>query len=271
MLSKFLFHRAGKTWRVPARILSVWLLVALLVGGQGATPAHAIPPVRYVSAAGTSLQGCTTWGDACSLQHALDLSSSGDQIWVRHGNYLPTVRANPANTDPRTVTFTLKDGVSLYGGFLGTETILSDRDPAFYTTILSGNIASGQLVTAIGTKGAVPITDVVTLAAGTNITLIQVGNQITVAATARLSSIEVFTTSTTYTVPAGVTAIMVECVAGGGAGGGATGGGTNAGAGAGGGAGSYARKFIVGPAASYAIGIGAGGTPGATGNNPGGA
>jgi uncharacterized protein (TIGR03437 family) len=74
---------------------------------------------------------------------------------------------------------------------------------------------------------------------------------------------------TTYTTPANITAILVECVGGGGGGGGAAGAILNAGAGGSGGSGSYARKYIASPAASYSVSIGTGGSGGAAGDNAG--
>jgi hypothetical protein len=78
------------------------------------------------------------------------------------------------------------------------------------------------------------------------------------------------TANSTYTVPSGVTSIMAEIIGSGGAGGSSAGAANNAGAGGGGGAGGYARKVIVGPAATYKYTIGTGGTAGAAGNNAGG-
>jgi hypothetical protein len=83
-----------------------------------------------------------------------------------------------------------------------------------------------------------------------------------------------FTASGTYTPDAKMLYCVIECLGGGGAGGGAalSGAGIQNGGGGGGG-GGYSRtvstKAIVG--ASLTVTIGAGGTPGAVGNNPGGA
>ena len=94
--------------------------------------------VLYVKQSATGTNEGTSWTNACtSLQSALAVASSGDQIWVAEGTYLPT-----ANTD-RTVSFALKDGVAIYGGFTGTpgtEGDLTQRDPAAYITTLSGDI-----------------------------------------------------------------------------------------------------------------------------------
>ena len=87
----------------------------------------------------------------------------------------------------------------------------------------------------------------------------------------RLNSFTVIATTgpSTYSLPANITAILIECVGGGGGGGGTAGGLLSAGAGGSGGAGSYARKYISSPAASYAIAVGSGGAGGAAGNNSG--
>ena len=74
-----------------------------------------------------------------------------------------------------------------------------------------------------------------------------------------------------FTTSANTTKIKVTLYGGGGAGGGAAGGTAASGAGAGGGAGAKAIKvFTVTPSTDYAYEVGAGGTPGAAGNNPGG-
>jgi hypothetical protein len=51
-----------------------------------------------------------------ALAHAV----SGDQIWVAMGTYTPTTGTN------QSVSFLLKNGVAIYGGFAGGETALSN-------------------------------------------------------------------------------------------------------------------------------------------------
>lgn len=90
--------------------------------------------------------------------------------------------------------------------------------------------------------------------------------------TGGLKSFQILTSGTaaTYTTPAGINSILVDCYGGGAAGGGISvgvGGGAAAG---GGGSGSWARKYIPSPAATYTYTVGAAGSPGTAGNNPGG-
>ena len=97
-------------------------LTAALAAAALALPANAA--VKYVAADGTG--DGSSWASATSdLQGAIDAASSGDQIWVKAGTYHPTklIKSNKATSK----AFILKDGVSLYGGFAGTETSLEER------------------------------------------------------------------------------------------------------------------------------------------------
>ena len=77
----------------------------------------------------------STWANAFSdLQGGLAAASSGDEIWVATGTYHPTSTIN------RTVSFVMKDGVGIYGGFSGTETSLGQRDWVANVCTLSGDI-----------------------------------------------------------------------------------------------------------------------------------
>ncbi|MCF6318914.1 MAG: hypothetical protein L3J83_06510 [Proteobacteria bacterium] len=74
-----------------------------------------------------------------NLQDALAVAISGEEIWVAQGVYYPDVGGSQMDND-RLATFTLIDGVSIYGGFNGTETDRNQRDPETNTTVLSGDI-----------------------------------------------------------------------------------------------------------------------------------
>ncbi len=103
------------------------------------TPTLTVTPwraagIRYVRPVASGAGSCNSWADACTLQTALTGSVNGDEIWAAAGIYTPTT-----GTD-RNATFQLVSGVSVYGGFAGTETVRSQRNPTTNVTILSGDI-----------------------------------------------------------------------------------------------------------------------------------
>ncbi len=61
-----------------------------------------------------------------------------NEIWLKGGTYTPTQRSDPA--DPRSASFVIPDGVSVTGGFDGTESSSRHRAPATPPTVLSGDI-----------------------------------------------------------------------------------------------------------------------------------
>ncbi len=122
--------------------LPLFLLFGLLV-----LPALSEGAVRYVKPGGTG-DGTGSW-DAASedLAAVLEGAVSGDEIWVAAGTYRP-------HATSRDVSFTLEDGVALYGGFAGTEAERSQRDPAANVTILTGDLESNdQFDVATGYSG----------------------------------------------------------------------------------------------------------------------
>lgn len=92
--------------------------------------------VIYVNGLASGANNGTSWEDAYTdLQSALSTALSGQEIWVAGGTtYKPT-----ADTD-RTKSFMMRDGVSLYGGFTGSETNRDQRNWVINETILSGDI-----------------------------------------------------------------------------------------------------------------------------------
>jgi len=88
--------------------------------------------VVYVDITASGANNGTSWTDAYTdLELALsNTCAPGTQIWVATGTYLPSTQAG----------FTLPDGVELYGGFNGTETLLTQRDWNTNLTVLSGDI-----------------------------------------------------------------------------------------------------------------------------------
>lgn len=84
----------------------------------------------------------------------------------------------------------------------------------------------------------------------------------------RLKSFQTFTTgSGTYTRPAGISSILVECQGGGAGGGGITAAATTIAVASGGGGGGYCRKWYSAAASSYSYAVGAGGAGGVGATN----
>ncbi|OQP60707.1 hypothetical protein A3860_32425 [Niastella vici] len=95
--------------------------------------------IRYVNANNPTPGAGTSWATAYNDLNAAIAASAfpghyGDEIWVAQGTYKPTTTTN------RSATFLCTFGYSLYGGFNGTETARTQRDPKTYITILSGDI-----------------------------------------------------------------------------------------------------------------------------------
>ncbi|HRD80486.1 MAG TPA: hypothetical protein PLL53_06990, partial [Saprospiraceae bacterium] len=93
--------------------------------------------IWYVNAAAAPGGNGASWECAFQdLQLAIAAASSGHQIWVAEGTYKPTSGTN------RNISFSMKDGVGIYGGFNGTETLLSQRNWTANVTTLSGEIGT---------------------------------------------------------------------------------------------------------------------------------
>jgi len=106
--------------------MRLFVLVAL-VFTLGIAPIHA-QSILYVDANAPDGGNGTSWDTAYTdLQDALAEARTNagtvDEIWVADGTYYPV----EAGSDPL-ISFEMIDGVSLYGGFVGTETALTERD-----------------------------------------------------------------------------------------------------------------------------------------------
>lgn len=62
------------------------------------------------------------------------------EIWVAAGTYRPD-QGNGITLGDRAATFQMLNGVSIYGGFVGGEILVSQRDPTMNVTILSGDLS----------------------------------------------------------------------------------------------------------------------------------
>ena len=117
---------------ISARIV---LALTLIAGAFHIIPSQASGLILYVKANASGANNGSSWTDAYTdLQFALSVASNGDEIWVAAGTYKPTT-----GTD-RTVSFVLKSGVAIYGGFAGIETLRDQRNSQTNVAILSGDI-----------------------------------------------------------------------------------------------------------------------------------
>ncbi|GAB4041679.1 choice-of-anchor Q domain-containing protein [Spirosoma gilvum] len=121
---------------------SYYLIILLIYILSIARVALAQPiNIRYVSGTGTNTvpSSATSWATSTSdLQGAINsLTATGGQVWVAAGLYKP---GGDANTD-RAVSFSMTSGIDLYGGFMGNEITLTERQLTIpSSTTLSGDI-----------------------------------------------------------------------------------------------------------------------------------
>jgi Ca2+-binding RTX toxin-like protein len=116
-------HLGNIKYKLTANLaISRCIMAIIYVDDSSAVPNYGFP-----SPSGTS------WATAIpDLQTAIFFAQPGDEIWVAKGTY----KTRPYRTD----SFQLKNGVAIYGGFAGTETVRSQRNWAVNSTILSGDI-----------------------------------------------------------------------------------------------------------------------------------
>jgi|TARA_B110000977_G_C11043245_1_gene479585 parallel beta-helix repeat protein len=121
-------------------ILSLILFLIISLNSQS--------QIIYVKQDATGLNDGTNWENAYTdLSTAINSSQSG-QIWVTEGLYFPSTDLDgEIPTDPKLKTFKLKLNIAIYGGFVGVETDLDQRNWINHPTILSGNIGDPNLYT----------------------------------------------------------------------------------------------------------------------------
>jgi hypothetical protein len=121
--------------------------------------------IVYVTVTGAGDGDGSSWANAYPgladpLVFAKEMSCI-KQIWVAAGTYYPQYPANGLSTDNRDKAFVMVAGVKIYGGFLGTETNLSERDTIIGVhgtvqmvnkTILSGDLSDDDIENNTSTK-----------------------------------------------------------------------------------------------------------------------
>ncbi len=140
---------SGGAWSSTLQDLVVGAVTITITGTDGCgnigsdsvtVPVAYLPPCDWfvdddATGAGTGL----SWTDAFTVvQDAVDVAMSGEIICVAEGIY------TSGTTEP---VLTMKNGVEIYGGFVGTESNPSERvDPATHPTILDGEDTSYHVV-----------------------------------------------------------------------------------------------------------------------------
>ena len=119
--------------------------INVFVAGTGYKKAYTIGFTRntyqpiFVNCHSQGKNNGTSWTDAyTNLQTAIDGADSGAAIWVAQGTYYPTWQSD--TSDQRTKSFSLKNGISFYGGLQSGSASLLNRDSTTNMTFLSADI-----------------------------------------------------------------------------------------------------------------------------------
>jgi len=95
----------------------------------------------FVDKNATGSNNGSSWANAyTNLQDALDNAITNEEIWVASDTYYPTGFAVNSQQTSRDRTFLINKPLYIFGGFNGTETLLSERDVIANPTILSGDL-----------------------------------------------------------------------------------------------------------------------------------
>lgn len=99
-------------------------------------PAEVAAGVLFVKHDASGANDGSSWSDAFTdLQSAIAAAKPGNEIWVAEGIYHPDTPGGE-----RHASFTMRGGVSWFGGFAGSETSRKQRDPVTHPAILSGDL-----------------------------------------------------------------------------------------------------------------------------------
>lgn len=94
--------------------------------------------IVYVNHAASGGNNGSSWLNAATdLSAGLALAAPGDEVWVAAGMYSPA-----GSTPSRSDTFSVS-GISVYGGFAGTEVSRDERSPSLHPTTLTGDLGGG--------------------------------------------------------------------------------------------------------------------------------
>ncbi len=115
------------------------LLYAIITAGLAALPSAQAANI-YVDKTAAGMHTGGSWADACTnLQTALAAVSSNDVMHVAAGTYYPSAWPNGGSA-AREKHFSLKNGVTVLGGYPAGGCADDERDPAANPTIFSGDL-----------------------------------------------------------------------------------------------------------------------------------
>ena len=118
------------------KVLSVILLQFVLMFCVHAPPAAEGATIYRVTVGGAGIKSGDSWNNAMSVAEFRTKLVSADsygEYWLATGKYTP-------HESDRAVSFVLKGGVELYGGFAGIESAREQRDMVNNKTILTGDL-----------------------------------------------------------------------------------------------------------------------------------
>jgi hypothetical protein len=129
------FSRAAfgppQSW-ANSRLRAFGSLIAIATAASSSLSA-----VLRVNASAPSGGNGSSWDAAFnSIDTALQTAQSGDQLWIAAGTYRPESIVR--------FSFFVPSGVSLYGGFAGSESLLSQAQPLTNITVLAGGQNAGK-------------------------------------------------------------------------------------------------------------------------------
>ena len=243
-------------------------------GSTGLTPAVAttgavtLAGTLGVSNGGTGLTAAPVSGQipiGNGTGYTLAQLTAGSGVTITNGAGSVTIAATGGGTVTSVNVSGGSTGLTTSGGPVttsGTITLAGTLGIGYGGTGITTTPSNGQLLIGNGSGYTAA-----TLTAGTNMTITNAAGSITLAAASGQLQNQYFTSSSSWTAPAGVTKVLVRVRAGGGGGGG----GALNGTGGTGGIGGLGEAIItVTPGTTYTITVGTGGAAGANGTPTGG-
>lgn len=143
--------------------------MALAVTASAPSVLAAPPNIRHVAADAPAGGDGQTWATAYTdLKAAITAATASGgaitELWVKAGTYYPA----PAGSAIKTFTFSVADGLAVYGGFAGVESARDGRDPAVNITTLNGDRGdpTRRVYHVVTMSGVGPVLDGVTVTGG---------------------------------------------------------------------------------------------------------